>query len=166
MLNTPLTSVPFVIPTRSRSKHSHLLSYPLGAEALSRALDGVPQHAALTCDFTAGNTHQHLDNPLHLAVSAALYKRERLFYDGPDAEARGVLLPRWSITVFAVPKTLRHAIKNALLADGLPTILKPWLIENAELTGKTGTCAINVEYVVATSRLVTTARSAIQPERA
>jgi hypothetical protein len=65
---------------------------------------------------------------------------------GENAEARGVLLPRWSITVFAVPRTFRHAIKTALLSDGLPNLLRTWLAENAELTSKVRGSAINLEY--------------------
>jgi hypothetical protein len=44
-----------IFPTTHRSRHSKFLSYPVGAELLSRALDGVPQHGAISCDFTAGN---------------------------------------------------------------------------------------------------------------
>jgi hypothetical protein len=159
-------SKPFMFPTLSRAKHSHLVSYPIGAEALSQALEGVPQHAALTCSFCAGNTHQHLDKPRQLALSAAYNKRARSFYDGQDADARGVFLPRWSITVFTVPRTLRHAVKLALLNDGLPNILRPWLIANAPMTGKTGGCAINLEFNVAEAKLVATVAHAIQPDRA
>jgi hypothetical protein len=159
-------SKPYVFPTLSRAKHSHLVSYPIGAEALTRALDGVPQHAALTCSFYAGNTHQHLDKPRQLALSAAYNKRARSFYDGQDADARGVFLPRWSITVFTIPRTLRHAVKTSLLADGLPRLLRPWLVGNAGFTGKTGSSAINLDYDVATAAWVTTVRHEIQPERA
>jgi hypothetical protein len=156
----------YIFPTLHRDKHSHLVSYPLGAEALSRALDGVPQHAMLTCQFFAGNTHQRLDNPLHLAMAASYQRRQRSFYDGQDADARGVFLPRWTITVFAVPRTLRHAIKTAVHTEGLPSIVRPWLIENASISGRTGNCAINLDYDVAEDKLVATARSAIQPDRA
>jgi hypothetical protein len=155
-----------IFPTLHREKHSHLVSYPMGAEALSRVLDGLPQHQMLACNFFAGNTHQHLDKPRQLVLSASYHRRERSFNDGQNAEARGVFLPRWSITVFAVPRPLRNAIKTALLSDGLPNILRPWLAENAGLTGKVGGCAINLEYDVAADTLVATARKSIQPDRA
>jgi hypothetical protein len=129
-------------------------------------LDGVPQHVALACHFVAGNTHQHLDKPRQLALSSAYQRRERSFHDGQEAQARGVFLPRWTITVFAVPKTQRHEIKTALLTHGLPNILRHWLIENAAHADKTGGCAINLEYDVAEARLVTTVRTAFLPDRA
>lgn len=154
-----------IFQTLFRAKHSHLVSYPLGAEALSQALAGIPQHAAVKCEFVAGNSHQHLDKPLFLVLTASYQRRERNFNDGPDADARGVFLPRWTITVFAVPKTLRHAVKTAL-ADGLPNILRPWFIEHAGISGKTGACALSLEYEVAEARLLPTARTAIQPDRA
>jgi hypothetical protein len=166
MTDTLPVSEPHIFPTLYREKHSHLVSYPIGAEALSRALDGLPQHQTLACNFFAGNTHQHLDKPRQLVLSASYQRRERSFNDGENAEARGVFLPRWSITVCAVPRTLRHAIKTALLSDGLPNILRTWLAENAGLTGKIGGSAINLEYDVAADRLVATARKSIQPDRA
>jgi hypothetical protein len=159
-------SEPYIFSTLYRDKHSNLVSYSLGAEALSRALDGVPQHAALTCQFFAGNAHQHLDKPLQLVMSASYQRRNRSFHDGQDADARGVFLPRWTITVFAVPRTLRHAIKTAVLTEGLPSIVRPWLVENAGISGKTGGSAINLDYHVADAILVATARAAIEPDRA
>jgi hypothetical protein len=155
----------YVFPTLSRAKHSHLVSYPLGAEALSRALDGVPQHAALACHFIAGNTHQHLDKLRQLALSSAYQRRERSFNDGQEAQARGVFLPRWTITVFAIPKTQRHEIKTALLTDGLPNILRPWLVEHAAHLGKTGGCAINLEYDISEAKLVATVQTEFLPDR-
>jgi hypothetical protein len=166
MADTSSASVPYIFPTLHRDKHSHLVSYPLGAEALSRALDGVPQHAQLTCRFTAGNTHQHLDKPLQLVLAGSYLRRERSFHDGPNADARGVFLSRWSISVFAVPRTLRHAIKMSVFNDGLPNILRPWLTKNAAIAGKTGGSAINLEFDIATGKMVATVAHAIQPDRA
>jgi hypothetical protein len=156
---------PHIFPTRHREKHSHLVSYPLGAEALSRALDGVPQHGDFTCSFYAGNTHQRLDEPKQLALSVMYRRRERSFYDGPNAEARGVLSPFWAITVFAVPRTLRHPIKTALINEALPNIVRPWLIKNANITGKVGSSGFNLDYDVASATLMSSERSGLLPDR-
>jgi hypothetical protein len=156
---------PHIFPTRDRAKHSHLVSYPLGAEALSRALDGVPQHADLSCSFIAGNTHQFLDKPRQLCLSVVYQRRERLFNDGPQSEVRGVYAPRWSITVFAVPRDVRHAIKTVLMTVGLPEMVRPWLIDNAGIIGKTGHIALNLEYDRLDEVLVQDRRQAILPDR-
>lgn len=158
-------SQPPIFQTLFRAKHSHLVSYPLGAEALSRALAGIPQYAVVKCEFVAGNSHQHLDRLVLPVVTATYQRRERNFNDGPDADARGVFLPRWTIRVYAVPKTLRHAVKTAL-ADGLPNIMRPWFIDHAGISGKTGACALNLEYESAEARLIATLRTTIQPDRA
>jgi hypothetical protein len=53
-----------IFPTLDRTKHSKLMAYPIGTEALSRALDGAPQHAMMTCDFFAGNPHHEENNSI------------------------------------------------------------------------------------------------------
>jgi hypothetical protein len=47
--------MPHIFPTSYRDKHSKTVSFPLGVELLSRALDGVPQQEALACSLFAGN---------------------------------------------------------------------------------------------------------------
>jgi hypothetical protein len=158
-------TAPHIFPTSSRAKHSHLVSYPIGAEALSRALDGVPQHSMLACSFYAGNAHQHLDEPHQLVLSVVYRKRARSFFDGGDAGSRGVFDPRWTISVFAIGREVRHAVKTSLLSEGLPKIVRPWLIDMAAVTGKTGECGLSLRYDVATSTLIKTAGSALLPVR-
>ena len=43
---------PTVIPTAWKHKIPHSLSYPIGSEAISQALIGVPQFDELSLDFT------------------------------------------------------------------------------------------------------------------
>jgi hypothetical protein len=99
-------------------------------------------------------------------MSASYQQRERSFNDGQNADMRAVFLPRLSITVFAVARTLRHAVKTAVLTDGLPNILRPWFVANAGGNGKTGGCAINLEYDITENVLFAITRRAIQPDRA
>jgi hypothetical protein len=157
--------LPHIFPTKDRMKHSHLVSYPLGAEVLSRTLDGVPQHGELKCSFYCGNTHQHLGKPVQLALSVGYSKRDRSFSDGPKSEERGVYAPVWHIIVYAVPKTIRHAVKTSLVTEGLPFIVRPWLIENAVLMGQSGSSAMNLSYDTVTDTLVKVEKLAILPER-
>jgi hypothetical protein len=44
----------FMIPTASRAKISHKLSYPFGAERVSVVLASVPQHAEVRLHFYSG----------------------------------------------------------------------------------------------------------------
>jgi hypothetical protein len=163
-----MDQLPHVFPTQCRDKLSHILSYPIGAEALSRALDGVPQHPMISCHFKAGSAttpHEH-EKPRFIILSILYEKIDRCFHHGPDAAVRGVFDPRWTISIYAVPRQFRHAIKTALLTESLPDIAKPWLIEQSAITGKTGGSVLWLMYDRADSRLVPSFGGAILPDRA
>jgi hypothetical protein len=154
-----------IFPTVSRAKHSHLVSYPIGAEQLSRGLDGVPQHGELTCTFTAGMPHRWVDKELIHVMNAGYTKHGRSHFDSGDARDRGVYDPRWEIWVYDVPVPLRGEIKKALVEIGLPQIVKPWLMANSGIVGKTGNAGITLEYNLFDKVLVPTIRNNLQPDQ-
>jgi hypothetical protein len=156
---------PHIFPTQSRAKHSKFVSFPLGAENLSRALDGVPQHAALCCIFTAGNPHRDVGKKQFRVMHVLYRKRERSFYDGDDAESRGVFEPKWEIWVYDVRVEQRFEIKKALMEVGLPLMLKPWLIANAEVTGQSGEAAFMLDYDSEKQVLIPSQGNKIAPQK-
>jgi hypothetical protein len=156
---------PHIFPTASRSKHSHLVSYPVGAEILSRGLDGVPQHSEFTCTFSASSLQRDLGKELIYVMSVGYTKRARSHFDGGDSAARGVYDPRWEIWIFTVPLTYRSEIKQALVETGLPSMIKPWLMANTGIAGKTGNAGIILEYHVLDNALVPTIRSNLEPDK-
>jgi hypothetical protein len=121
-----------IFPTSSRSKHSKEVSYPIGAEALSQALEGVPQHDRIVCDFYGGRPHDD-GKPQIYVLNARYEKQARRFSDSGSALERGVFDPRWTISIFAVPRQLRGEIKLLLLEQGLPEIVRPWFITKSHL---------------------------------
>jgi hypothetical protein len=153
-----------IFPTSSRSKHSKEVSYPIGAEALSKALDGLPQHDRIVCDFYGGGQHDH-GKPQLYVLNARYEKQARRFSDAGSALERGVFDPHWKISVFAVPRQLRGEIKSLLIEQGLPDLIRPWLIEKNHLTGQTGGSALWLEYVRADKVFKMTTREDISPER-
>jgi hypothetical protein len=153
-----------IFPTSSRSKHSKEVSYPIGAEALSHGLEGVPQHDRIVCDFYGGGQHDH-GKPQLYVLNVRYEKQERRFSHSGSAFERGVFDPHWKISVFAVPRQLRGAIKLLLLEQGLLDLVRPWPIEKNHLTGQTGGSALWLEYVRADKVFVTTTREDIAPER-
>jgi hypothetical protein len=155
---------PHIFPTSSRSKHSKEVSYPIGTEALSTALDGVPQHDQIVCDFYGGGQHDH-GKPQLYVLNVRYEKQARRFSDSGSALERGVFDPHWKISVFAVPRQLRGEIKLLLLEQGLPDLVRPWLIAKNHLTGQTGGSALWLEYVRADKVFKMTTREAIAPER-
>jgi hypothetical protein len=155
-----------VFPTLDRPKHSKLLGYPIGSEALSHALGGVLQHQLITCSFFAGNPH-HAENRKRLIYFMAVtYSKEaRSFYHGQSADVRGVFDPRWKIMIHAVPVELRGIIKRLLLENVLEQIVRPWLVEKAVLTGKTGGAALILQYDRVNECITSESREGIAPER-
>jgi hypothetical protein len=156
---------PHVFPTQTRAKHSKFVSYPVGAENLSRALDGVPQHADLRCIFTAGNPHRDVGKKQFRVMHVLYRKRERSFYDGEDAESRGVFEPKWEIWIVDVRVEQRYDIKTALMDVGIPLMLKPWLIANASVHGQSGEAAFMLDYDTIERVLVPSQGSKISPTR-
>jgi hypothetical protein len=156
---------PFIIPTSSRAKHSKLVSYPIGAEILSRALDGVPQQRALTCTFSAGNPHRDVGKEIIRVMYVHYRKRARTFYDGEDAASRGVFAAFWDVWVYDVLVEQRAEIKKQLVEVGLPTMVRPWLIANAKIEGKIGEAVIKLDYNTSIKTLISSTNNGIQPER-
>lgn len=153
-----------IFPTSSRSKHSKEVSYPIGAEALSHRLEGVPQHDLITCNFYGGRPHDD-GKPQIYVLNACYEKRSRRFSDSGSALERGVFDPRWTIRVYAVPRQLRGEIKLLLIEQGLPDLIRPWLIAKSHLTGQTGGTTLWLEYVRADKVFTTTLREEIAPDR-
>jgi hypothetical protein len=161
-----MSDIPHIFPTLDRPKHSKLLAYPIGAEALSRGLDGVPQHALLACEFFASNpNHEQNKRNLLYFMAVSYARRERSRFDGPSAAERGVFDPRWKINIHAVPIEVRAHIKKLLIENAMETILRPWLVANAMLTGKTGGAALILHYDRDKNEITHQEREGIAPER-
>jgi hypothetical protein len=159
-------SKPHIFPTQSRTKHSKLVSFPVGAELLSRALDGLPQHAQLTCIFSAGSLQRNLGRELIYLMSVGYTKHARTRFDSGDAAARGIFEPRWEIWVHTVPVAMRADVKKALVETGFPNIIRPWLMANGNITGKTGNFGMIIEYNTIDKMLVPKVQNNLLPDRA
>lgn len=154
-----------VFPTRHRDKHGKSVSFPIGAEKLSRALDGVPQHAGLGCRFFVGDIERRkmreTEHVLHVVYSRQLPTQ----HFAMSAAESGVFDPHWSITVFAVPTGIRHQVKT-LLESALRERVKPWLIEHAGIENRPGQCALTIEFDTVNGALVFETTNTLLPERA
>ena len=142
------------------------MAYPVGAEALSHALTGVPQHALIACEFFARNPHHEENKRPSLYFMAITYqKHEQSFHDSQASAERGVYDPRWKINIHAVPAELRAAIKRLLIEEVLPNVVRPWLHDKAALTGKTGGVALVLHYDRENDAITTESRGSFPPER-
>jgi hypothetical protein len=155
-----------IFPTIDRPKHSKLLAYPIGAEALSRGLDGVPQHGMLICEFFASNpNHEQNKRSLLYFLAVSYTKRERSHFDGPSAAERGVFDPQWKINIHAVPIDTRAHIKRLLIENAIETMMRPWLLANAQLTGNVGGAALILHYDRDKNQIIQQERAGIAPQR-
>ena len=144
-----------IFPTLHKDKHSKLVAFPLGAQALSRLLEGVPQHDLLTCGFTAGD-HADREKTIVSVLMLMYRKSAQQFASSKHDVDRGAFDSQWLITVFAVPTELRHEIKSALIESrtvGSETVeselektVRPWLLEQFAIHGKTGECTLILRY--------------------
>jgi hypothetical protein len=165
ILDEPETE-PHVFPTASRDRPNTLVSYPVGAEILSRSLDGIPQHLQVTCSFYAASNPHHDARREKIHVLHAMYRKiERNFHHSGDAAQRGVFDARWSITVFCVARALRHEVRQALMEVGLPNHVRPWFMAQARIGGQSGEASLVLEYNTLEKTLVITPRSDIKPQR-
>jgi hypothetical protein len=132
-----------ILPTYTKEKIPHLLSYPVGAKAISEALMGVPQFDELSVGFFFGNRlRRHHGTPFSLLDAG---------YSGP---IRNIFTPkvrepylarRWTISVYAVPQPLRHLIQSKLVNEALPSV-RSWLLANPHSSNREGSHSLSFSF--------------------
>ena len=132
-----------IIPTGYKAKLPNTLSYPLGAQAISEALEGVSQIGVLVVDFWFSNRSRKdwelLIPPQPCRVLSVSYWHAAVNpyrYRNVDIEA-GCFEPSWRIRVEPVPRPLRHTVQTKLLTEALPA-MKRWLIASQDAGRRTG----------------------------
>jgi hypothetical protein len=122
-----------IIPTLSRAKISHLLSYPIGAEQISTALASTPQLSEIRLLFFSWRylprlreSHYEFLRVEYLNNAVPAQKHPiRSLYGRPKQG-------QWEIVVQPVKRVFRHRIKEYILQVALPQI-GDWLVERAHL---------------------------------
>lgn len=106
-----------LIRTGYRDKLPRGLSYPVGAEAISEALVGVPQFYDLWIAFTKTGWMEISTNPKQVISFMRTFAANLNFYNGGAS---------FGITVPAIPSDYRQLVRKAIIDYGLPAI-KIWL---------------------------------------
>ena len=104
-----------LIPTDGRVRISKELSFPLGAEMISRALYGVPGYGELRLNFLG-----YCDRANPSRIREMVQDRERL-----------AVLEVWGssvISIYPVPRENKSVIRKVLCNVGLPR-LRRWLVD-------------------------------------
>ena len=118
-----------IIPTRSKAKISHELSYPIGAERISSALAGVAQLPELVLHFR-GDWYDRL--------RFGRYPYLRVVYSrtpkpvNPESASGVPLFNEWEIIVKPIRRSSRHKIQQHILGVALPQV-EQWLQKRTAL---------------------------------
>ena len=127
-----------IIPTRYKSKIPHTLSYPVGAEDISDALRGLPQFDQVNLRFSfLKRTASPRRTAKLYPVIGVLYSGPRRHFSASRTVAEQSQDRRWTISVNAVPRSLRHEIQAKILAEALPSI-RLWLASNVHASSREG----------------------------
>ncbi|AFY45559.1 hypothetical protein [Nostoc sp. PCC 7107] len=141
-----------MIPTKYKSKLSRLMSYPISAKILSEALSDTPQFDHLSVAFSDYcQEPAKIKNPAKILSINYSYSLVSLTSSNKAIEY-GWYEPKWSITVYPVPRTCVSLVKIQLIETGL-TKMKQWLHQYQDATGKVGGCRLQFFYDLETNLL-------------
>jgi hypothetical protein len=120
-----------LIPTRFKAKISHLLSFPIGAERVSKALADTPQIAKLFLHFNS-DRWGHVRSGRYPCIRVQHSSRCAGMADR-FSDATGVpMFNEWEVCVYPVPRIHRHSIQQNIVTIALPQI-NEWLRKRTEL---------------------------------
>jgi len=120
-----------MIPTRSKAKISHLLSFPVGAERISKALADTPQIAKLFLHFQS-DRWGHVRTGRYPCIRVQHSSRHAEMAERSKDSAGVPLFNEWEVSIYPVPKIHRHTIQQLIVNIALPQI-NEWLRTRAEL---------------------------------
>lgn len=123
---------------RWRQKLSERLSYPIGAELLSRELEKHPELPKLELRFSSSpilsesEFRRMLENRLPYVVLRVQFVRwdKRLSY-GDDQWIQEYLRGKWTLDVFPVLRSLKSRVKEKLTSEALPQVAA-WMTKPRE----------------------------------
>ena len=123
-----------LLPTESRDKIGKNLAYPVGAETISRALEGIPQAARTSIRFSSqiGTWASEWNRILREGQQYALVQCS-LEWDGENTGKLSEI--SWHIAVRPVLRDLKSAAGEALVSDGLPS-LRAFMLRAATSEGR------------------------------
>lgn len=121
-----------VIPTRFKARISHLLSFPIGAERISKVLAGTPQIGKLFLHFSSDRRSQIIDSGRYPCIRIQHSSRQAEMAQRCLSSGKAPLFNEWEIRVYPVPRIHRHRVQRYIVDAALPELNK-WLYCRAEL---------------------------------
>ncbi len=153
-----------VIPTESKSKLPQTLSYPVGAEMLSRAFAGVPQFDALKVNFWFYSKIRPDVSDRYSVLELSYMRSAKSVHTPPESLGEdGLPKLAWRITVRPVPSVHRNAIRTQLQDVALPQA-RLWLERNA---GRDAVGSLRLEFTYDEEAQIVSAaeESRLEPRR-
>jgi hypothetical protein len=147
-----------IIPTGTKAKISHELSFPIGAERISLALASTSQLPQLVLHFRRDYFN---------GVRFGRYPFLRVHYSRREKPSDllsppvASLFSEWQIWVWPVPRILRHHIQQYIVDSGLPRI-KQWLDHHVNLA-QPGSESLTFLFDEKKEEFVTERGSRLQP---
>jgi hypothetical protein len=133
-LNTPGACVDdskhIIIPTRYKAKISHELSFPIGAEKISKALAGVPQFGELILHFNS-DRWRSIPHKRYACISVMRSSRRESMAEKYVDAGLDTLWGEWEIDVSPVPRIHRHRIQQYIVDHALSE-MREWLNKRAD----------------------------------
>ncbi len=115
-----------LIPTRYREHISKELSYPIGAEKISQALQSIPQYGELALEFWSG--WRATPSRLRQAATGGRFLRVLVGAWHQANPKRKRLNDSFTLSVYAVPRQFKRVATETLEAQGLGA-LRSWFME-------------------------------------
>lgn len=130
-----------MIPTRSKSKLSQDLSFPIGAQAVSEGLTGVPHYDDIELSFSVyavypdSDFRRYLREELPYRIIQFDYRpaTNAGYVTANDMVEWGWNDPKWELAVYPVLRSRRHEVNQFIREQGLPAI-RQWL-QSSEAVG-------------------------------
>jgi hypothetical protein len=122
-----------MLQTRHKSKVSKYLSYPIGAEILSRELERYSGLPKLELTFlTSSDLHRAIEKGLpHKILRVSFVRWDKSVSIGNDRTYQDYLRGLWSLSVFPVARPLKSKAKEALMTFGLP-LVADWMTKRRD----------------------------------
>jgi hypothetical protein len=118
----------FIIPTRYKTQIGYLLSWPVGAMELTKAILNVPQIKELELIFGQHYPTPHQGKwPVSFSVLEVRYAHPRIQLSVPNSD--------WDFYIYPVPRNMRAEIREALTLRGFK-LIADWLLNHAGFSGR------------------------------
>lgn len=143
-----------LIPTSYREKVPKDISYPLGAELISRHLTDVPQFYELKLSFFfwTGEYHKILNRKAHKFVEITYSRYENSISNTKKNKVTQWVKPEWCIGVSPVPARIRKKVREVCIAEGFE-VIKDWLLKDRSSNWYYGRKSIKLLYDEADEKL-------------